>query len=98
MMPGLDANDWLTAEEQGKLAHAWGPILFELLDRAMDPEFQKSIATREAKLACSDKLNDAYLEAAKGLLSPAQFTKLQERFAEMRKLGLAELDKEKAEK
>ncbi len=92
----LQANEWLTGEEQTRLVRAWGPILSTSMDRALDKKFETS--SREEKLAFYDELLAAYTSSAQGILDEARLAKLQERLAEMRKQGVAELDKEKAGK
>lgn len=92
----LQANEWLTGEEQAKLVRVWGPILFASMDRTFDKKFEA--ASREEKLAFFDELRAAYISAARGILDDVKLAKLQERLAEMRKLGIAELDEQKATK
>lgn len=89
----LQADDWLTPEEQEKLAQAWGPIVCEAMDRSYDKKFET--APKNEKMAYYDRMMKECAAAAAGILSPAKQAKLKKCFQAMREKTLAELDKPK---
>jgi hypothetical protein len=88
--PVLRAKDWLTPEEQRKLARAWGPIVAAAMDVTFHPKFQS--ASREEKRAFIDRLLEQYDAAAADVLDAGKLAELKKRLVEMRAEGLKELN------
>lgn len=88
--PILKARDWLTADELVNLAKAWAPTMAGSMNEGYKPTFAK--ATKSEPLALYDRTMMSYVVAAKGCLNPAKFSKLKERFAEMRLAAISYME------
>ncbi len=87
--PALRAKDWLTPEEQQKLARVWGPIIAASMDITFHPDFQKS--SREEKTAFVDRLLEQYYDAAVAIFDAGKLAELKKRLSDMRVEGLKEV-------
>lgn len=88
--PILKAREWLTFEEQDKLARAWGPICAASMDVTFDPKFQR--ASLGEKQALAERLTGDYFKSAAGILDSDKLVELKKRLNEMRVAGLKEMD------
>jgi len=88
--PALRAKDWLTPEEQQKLARVWGPIVAASMDITFHPDFQKS--SREEKTAFVDRLLEQYYDAAVAIFDAGKLAELKKRLSDMRVEGLKEIE------